>query len=83
MGSLAVDFGLRGGGRLQDEDCLDQEEYAQRLKQGVRRDEFQEGVGEDAGPNYRDQEDGADLGEPACSCYIGRYLVSFSLVSMI
>lgn len=69
--ALAAGFGLRGGGRLEDEDCLDEEEDAEGLEQGVRRDERAEGVGEDAGEDGGCEEEDADLGEPACSWFLG------------
>lgn len=72
--------GLVGGGprRLQDEDGLGQGEHAEGLEQRVGAEEGDEGrVGEDAGPDEGDEEEGADLGEPASTCGGGGKVLVF------
>jgi hypothetical protein len=65
--ALAQGFGLGRVGRLQDQDGLQDGEDAEGLEERVRGDEQQRRVGEDGGPDDRQEEDGAALGEPAGS----------------
>jgi hypothetical protein len=68
VGALTLGFGARGGGGLEDQDCLEDGEDAEGLEEGVRRDKREGWVGEDGGPDYGEEEDGAELGEPGGSC---------------
>lgn len=64
---------LGGPGGLQDENGLGEGQDAGGLQERVRAKEGDQGrVGEDGGPDERDEEDGAELREPGSSC--GRVL---------
>lgn len=64
---LALGFGARGGGWLEEQDCLEDSKDAEGLNERMRRDEGEGWMSEDGGPDYGKEKDGADLGEPGRS----------------
>lgn len=69
VGAGAEAFGLRGPGRLDDEDGEGEGEDAKGLEEGVRGDERDERVEEDACPDDGDEEDGAGERDETCPCW--------------
>ena len=66
MGAGADDLLAGGPRRLEDEDGLCEDEYADALEERVRAKERNERwVLRDGGPDEGDKQDGAALGQPA------------------